>query len=74
MQLMLSGNTTINIDGNDVYAMDPLLYKITVEMPADVLPMWDTETGALQREQQDIMDQLGLEELPNDNMIQVCGE
>jgi hypothetical protein len=71
LQVMLSGNLSINIDANDVYNMDPLLYKISVEMPADVLPFWDQETGALQQEQQDIIEQMGLEEFTTDHMIQV---
>ncbi|KIY94057.1 DNA replication licensing factor mcm4, partial [Monoraphidium neglectum] len=67
-EMVMDGRFGLNVDMDDVYACDRLLYQVTVDYPTDMILVWDEEATAQAME---LVQELGDDAPPLEEAVQV---
>lgn len=65
LQMVSDGHTYLNVDAQHIKASSPRLLTATIESPEDMMLLWDHGVNKIAAEQEDLLQELGLEGLPD---------
>eukprot|EP00878_Enallax_costatus_P013418 GHUV01014031.1.p1 GENE.GHUV01014031.1~~GHUV01014031.1.p1 ORF type:complete len:879 (+),score=279.82 GHUV01014031.1:392-3028(+) len=64
-QMLSDGHTYLNVDAQHIKASSPRLLTATIESPEDMMLLWDDGVNKIAAEQEDLLQELGLDGLPD---------